>query len=100
MNCLFTWLRKAFEYLDELLVGQNFKCAMSGVSIFTGKSSKYCNVRAVTASVDRIDSMLGYTEGNIQWVHKDINRLKSDFDTGKFIDLCISVSEYAGKKMT
>lgn len=32
-----------------------------------------------TASLDRIDSQLGYIEGNVQWVHKDANLMKMHF---------------------
>jgi hypothetical protein len=44
--------------------------------------------RVWTASVDRIDSSKDYVEGNVQWLHKDINRMKWDLDTDKFIELC------------
>ena len=44
-----------------------------------------------TASLDRIDSSKGYTKSNIQWVHKDINKMKSDFSMLRFLELCYAV---------
>ena len=46
-----------------------------------------------TASLDRIDSKLGYTSNNIQWVHKDLNYMKSDLDQSVFIEWCRKVVE-------
>jgi len=47
-----------------------------------------------TASVDRIDSSIGYVMGNIQWVHKDINKMKSDFSQELFIAWCGLVASH------
>ena len=61
---------------------QNGKCAISGVDIMLrgqeiGISSKQVHEKT-TASLDRIDSSKGYTIDNIQWIHKDLNQMKSD----------------------
>lgn len=48
-----------------------------------------------TASLDRIDSRHGYIPGNIQWLHKDINVMKWDHTTGRFIELCGMVIDFA-----
>jgi len=46
-----------------------------------------------TASLDRIDSNYekGYLRGNVQWVHKDINRLKMNRSDDSFIAICARV---------
>jgi hypothetical protein len=62
--------------------------AQDGKCIYTGRQL----VHGVDASIDRIDSSLGYTIDNIQWVHRDINRMKSDFNAEYFIQLCGEVS--------
>ncbi len=62
-------------------------CALSGLPISTSKK---------TASLDRIDSTLGYTKDNIQWVHKDINKIKTDLDQNYFIELCKKVADNNG----
>lgn len=45
-----------------------------------------------TASLDRIDSTQGYVVGNIQWLHKDINRLKSNWTENQFLSMCREVA--------
>ena len=44
-----------------------------------------------TASLDRTDSLKGYSIDNVQWVHKDINRMKNDFSDEYFRFLCQKV---------
>lgn len=68
---------------------QNGKCAISGVDITLrgqeiGISSKYVH-KKTTASLDRIDSKNGYTLDNIQWIHKDLNQMKSDRSMQTFL---------------
>lgn len=46
-----------------------------------------------TASLDRIQNDKGYIEGNVQWVHKDINRMKNIFEQNYFIDICKKIIE-------
>lgn len=74
----------------DLLVKQNFKCNLSGLPIFV--SSRHN--RNWTASLDRIDSKLGYIISNVQWLHKDINTMKWAFDQETFIKYCRMISEY------
>lgn len=40
-----------------------------------------------TASLDRIDGARGYVEGNVWWVHKDVNVMKMDLEVDYFVDL-------------
>lgn len=77
----------SIDYLNELLVKQNHKCAMSGLEIKVGSTKT-----ETTASVDRINNKLGYIIGNVQWVHKDVNRMKSDFDSNYFKFLCSKIA--------
>lgn len=44
-----------------------------------------------TASLDRIDNTKGYLEDNVQFVHKDINRMKWAHSQQYFIELCSKV---------
>lgn len=46
-----------------------------------------------TASVDRLDSDIGYVRNNVVWVHKDINRMKWHYEVEYFVELCKRVSE-------
>jgi len=56
------------RYAWNLFEKQNGHCALSGLPLCWGYKS------IQTASLDRIDSKKGYIFGNIQWLHKDINR--------------------------
>ena len=76
----------SIEYCDELFKTQNKRCALSGVPI------EILNKKG-TASLDRIDSSKGYIKDNVQWVHKDINKMKQSFTQAEFIEMCIRVSE-------
>lgn len=61
------------DYIFDLLEKQNYKCAYTGKYIYLPKEKQ---LGEYTASLDRIDNSLGYIKGNLQWIHKDINRLK------------------------
>lgn len=74
------------EYLDSLIIKQNFKCALTGLNIVSGYGQK-------TASLDRIDSKKGYIQDNVQWVHKNINWMKRAFSQEEFINYCRLVTE-------
>lgn len=74
------------EYAWELFEKQNRQCSLTGLPLkFSDSISKYADR---TASLDRIDSMLGYVEGNVQWVHVDVNFMKQNFSEDYFIKLC------------
>lgn len=88
------------EYLYELLLRQNKKCALTGLNIDLTESRKDCNVNfeLMTASLDRIDSSKGYEPNNIQWVHKHINKMKNNFDESYFKMLCNLVVSNANQQ--
>jgi hypothetical protein len=81
------------EFGYELFVKQNYKCALTGIEINLGVLGERTGNTSATASLDRINSDLGYTEDNIQWVHKDINYIKMDLPQNYFIHLCKLVAE-------
>lgn len=71
------------EDVWEVLIKQNNLCALSNLPI---------SFKDKTASVDRIDSKRHYTLDNIQIVHKDVNRIKSDLELSYFLYLCKAIS--------
>lgn len=77
------------EYVWDLFLKQDRKCGLTGLDIFFGKT----NTSESTASLDRIDSSKGYVEGNVMWVHKDINKMKMDLDKIEFIKMCKLIIE-------
>lgn len=90
------------EFLWALYQKQEGKCALSGLELklelnymnsSTGKST-FIDPKPVTASLDRIDSTKGYVEGNVQWVHKAINLMKSSLIENDFIYYCKKVSDF------
>lgn len=69
------------KQLWELYETQRGLCALTNLPITLNRSIKNNNVNweVVTASLDRIDSKDSYNIGNVQWAHKDINRLKNNY---------------------
>jgi len=67
---------------------QNRKCAISGLPIVFGKHNT-----ETTASLDRIDSAIGYEKDNIQWVHKDVNIMKNIFPLEYFLGMCKKITD-------
>jgi hypothetical protein len=74
------------EEIWEAFVSQNGLCAYTGEKLVFSKRQK--DDTSTTASLDRIDSRLGYRIGNIQWVHKDANKMKMDIPDDEFVELC------------
>ena len=72
-------------------IAQDKACALSGMPIFL--APRFQKSSAGTASLDRIDSSKGYTIDNIQWLHKDINRLKNNYQQDYFIQMCKLIAE-------
>jgi len=67
----------SIEYLRNLMHDQEFRCTYSGEEL----SWDSC-------SLDRIDSDLGYVEGNVQWVLPEVNYMKHTLVESRFLDLC------------
>lgn len=69
---------------------QQHKCALTGWDIsvhgYAGRESMR------TASLDRIDNSQGYHKENIQWIHKDLNKLKSVYSNEKVIEVARLIS--------
>lgn len=73
----------SIEQLQEQWESQGGKCALTGVKLVMASKST-----DRTASVDRIDSKIGYVAGNIQFVHKHINKMKNNLDEQYFVEMC------------
>jgi hypothetical protein len=74
------------RYAWDLFEKQDRKCVLTGEPIEIHRYGE------VTASLDRIRSDEGYVAGNVQWVHKRINWMKSDMSEKDFIDWCKKVT--------
>lgn len=76
----------SIEDAHSIFINQNGTCSLSGIPIYFGDSKN-----PDTASLDRIDSGTGYNLRNIQWVHKDLNKMKNEYNQDYFIEMCGSV---------
>lgn len=80
------------EQLWELFEKQKRKCTLTGWELYFPPSLKDNKNR--TASLDRINSKHGYEIDNLQWVHRDVNKLKKNMDDQRFIELCLAVAAH------
>ena len=79
------------EYLEKIFNGY---CYISGLPITIGtKSRKSGNNDLGTASLDRIDSSLGYIEENVAWCYKKINIMKHTSTLSDFINMCKIITD-------
>lgn len=78
----------SFDYLADLLIEQDFECALSGESLDAMEIQN-------NASLDRIDSSLGYIEGNLQWVTSEVNMMKQSYSQERFVEVCKAVADKA-----
>jgi hypothetical protein len=80
------------SYLEQLWEKQQGRCALTGWNM-TMKLGE--GVVPTNASIDRINSSLGYVEGNVQLLCRAANVAKSDLETELFLAMCAAVSEKA-----
>lgn len=79
----------------DKFIEQDRRCKLSGVLLMmapTGKTKKL-----QTASLDRINSKIGYDIDNVQWIHKHLNVMKWHLFNDDFINWCHAVSDYNRK---
>jgi len=78
----------SIEYLWNLYLQQNKICAITGDII--------SNIRE--ASLDRIDSTIGYIEGNVQWVTYRANISKHTMTMNELYEFCKKVLNHANQQ--
>jgi len=83
----------SIQYISDLFDKQNAKCFYSDIELQPPIS------RDATASLDRIDSSKGYIEGNVQWVHKDINMMKNTLSHDQFIKYCELITKNLNREI-
>ena len=76
------------KYIWNLFLKQERKCALTGIELTFPFNNTHEEFKKSTASLDRIDSSLGYVKDNVQWVHKHINIMKNVYDEKHFIEMC------------
>lgn len=78
----------SLEYLWNLFLQQRGKCAITGDDLGSIKE----------ASLDRIDSSLGYMEGNVQWVTKQANKCKHILSMQELYEFSQKVINHANQQ--
>ena len=76
----------SIEDIWILYLKQEKLCALSGVEIGWSEVG-----HIHTASIDRIDSSIGYIKSNIQILHKDVNMMKQQFKQEYFLKMCENI---------
>jgi len=82
----------SIEDIWDLFIKQNRRCKLSGVLLMFSPTNKTKKLQ--TASLDRIDSNIGYNMENIQWIHKHLNTMKWHLFNDDFINWCHAVSDF------
>jgi hypothetical protein len=75
------------EYVKSIWQKQEGRCAYTKLPLTADAN------QLTTMSLDRIDSDVGYVEGNVQLVCVSINRMKLDYPEHQFIQLCHCVAQ-------
>lgn len=78
------------EYVYDLFKTQDGKCKYSKLPLTIPRK---WDDKSYTASLDRIDSGKGYVKGNVQWVHKDVNKMKNSYSEEYFLEMCKLITE-------
>lgn len=84
------------NYIWDLFLQQKRRCVLTNIELTFPKNNGSKAKRESTASLDRIDSDMGYVRGNVQWVHKHINIMKNIYKLPYFLDMCKKVAINAG----
>lgn len=71
----------------NLFIKQERKCAYTGLELTFPERDKDRRYGRRDASLDRIDSNIGYSIENVQWIHKDINAMKMSLSENEFLEL-------------
>lgn len=83
-----TW-ELTIDDVADLLDKQEGKCALTGWDIEFPESG---HAQKAPASIDRINSSLGYVLGNVQLLTRHVNMMKQAYDNDYFIEVCKAVA--------
>lgn len=84
----------SIENAWDKFISQKGRCALNNWKLVMYSEAHNQNYIDRTASLDRIDNTKGYIAGNIQWIHKELNRMKWDLNQDRYIELCKAVTEH------
>lgn len=87
------------EELRDLFLSQKGKCPITGWDLILPKGSGFIPdplMRHKFASMDRINSKIGYVRGNIQFVALIANLAKNQFTMDQLKEFCVATSTNFG----
>lgn len=84
--------------LKEVWDKQQGVCEFSGVNLILSSYSKIEKNPIYSASLDRINSEIGYTKENIRWVSRAVNYMKNTMSDEMVWELCRLIKENLIKK--
>jgi hypothetical protein len=80
------------RYCRRLWDRQEGRCNLTRIPLF----SKW--LKNNTCSLDRINSDYGYIKGNVQWLHKHVNKIKRNLSMETLRDICGNIISYTKDK--
>lgn len=83
----------SIEYIMKLLVEQGGKCALTGWPLEFTRGGSWDGKNPNGATMDRINSRLGYVRGNIQLVCGMPNVIKAHLDQNTFVNMCKAIAK-------
>ena len=90
-ECLSEW-DITEEYLQELWKEQRGICPYSRIKMilpdYPNRNKYWSETNLANASLDRIDSNIGYKKGNVEFVALGVNLLKNDYSREEVIQFC------------
>ncbi len=82
----------SIQYLMSIWDAQQGRCALSNIPLTLEVNTRNINTQA---SLDRIDSSIGYVQGNVQFVSCALNYAKSNKSDDSIRDLIALIKEHA-----
>lgn len=77
----------------EIWESQNGICPFTGIKLILNSYNKIVDSVLFAASLDRINSSKGYVKGNIRWVSRGINLMKSNKSDEEVWEMCRMIYE-------
>lgn len=83
--------------LEQMFFTQKGRCALTGIKIHDKKSER-CVKKPFSASLDRIDSRIGYTPENVRLVCQIANNARHSYTDDEFYKMCAGAARFVKNK--
>ena len=77
------------DYCMSVLVDQDYRCAITGLPFTRSASGDDMDM-----TIDRVDSDLGYIQGNVSLIGYRVNQMKSDLTHQKLLWWCKTIANH------